>query len=215
MPFRTDPLSKCLATRYVALGLLASSLMGCASNQLTRSEFLSEPSRLATSADPGLAVFRSPELNTRLWALTAVEIAPPDTQAPRLQTLGEAQRAELTAHLQLTAQEVFVNKATAAPLTTPAVLRVKLTDVDTANVAVNWATTLLIGPVTTGGASIEVEILAASDRQLLFGGSCVERGNVVSDFRASYSTLGHAKASITRCMVKMKQAYEGTIPAAK
>ncbi|MGK9017638.1 DUF3313 domain-containing protein [Pseudomonas aeruginosa] len=91
-------------------------------------------------------------------------------------------------------------------------MRVAVTELQTPNRAVNAMTTLLVGPVTTGGASLEFEAVDLSTGRRVAAASCFERGNVIKEFAGSYTLLGHAKAAITNCIERIDSAWRDTQP---
>ena len=91
-------------------------------------------------------------------------------------------------------------------------VRVAVTELQTPNRAVNAMTTLLVGPVTTGGASLEFEAVDLRTGRRVAAASCFERGNVIKEFAGSYTLLGHAKAAITNCIERIDSAWRDTQP---
>lgn len=86
-------------------------------------------------------------------------------------------------------------------------MRVAITTIETPNRAVNTLTTLLVGPVTTGGASLEFEAVDEQTDRRVAAASCFEHGNALADFKGSYTLLGHAKSAITTCLERINSAW--------
>ncbi|HID8241889.1 TPA: DUF3313 family protein [Pseudomonas aeruginosa] len=86
-------------------------------------------------------------------------------------------------------------------------VRVAITTIETPNRAVNTLTTLLVGPVTTGGASLEFEAVDEQTDRRVAAASCFEHGNALADFKGSYTLLGHAKSAITTCLERINSAW--------
>lgn len=86
-------------------------------------------------------------------------------------------------------------------------VRVAITTIETPNRAVNTLTTLLVGPVTTGGASLEFEAVDEQTGRRVAAASCFGHGNALADFKGSYTLLGHAKSAISTCLEQINSAW--------
>jgi hypothetical protein len=64
--------------------------------------------------------------------------------------------------------------------------------------------------VTTGGASLEFEAVDDSTGRRVGAATCFDHGNVFTEFLASYTLLGHAKAAITTCIGRIDDAWRDT-----
>lgn len=87
-------------------------------------------------------------------------------------------------------------------------LRSTIVDFDAPSVVTNVATTMLIGPVTTGGAAVEFEAIdsATGGPIALWRGG--HTGSVVKNLTASYMKLGDAKKAMAS-LAKQWRAYLG------
>lgn len=88
----------------------------------------------------------------------------------------------------------------------PLVVRAAVTDAARSNPAVNVATSLLLGPVTNGGATIEIEAVDPDGRQfaaMVFA----DTGGILDVFHA-YSESGHSKAVTQRAAREFRGLLE-------
>ena len=145
------------------------------------------------------------------YAAVVVEEAQIKTASGRIDGLDDAQQREVLDHVtsELKRQE---GKSPAPRWRGTGSVRVAVTELQTPNRAVNAMTTLLVGPVTTGGASLEFEAVDLRTGRRVAAASCFERGNVIKEFAGSYTLLGHAKAAITNCIERIDSAWRDTQP---
>ena len=145
------------------------------------------------------------------YAAVVVEEAQIKTASGRIDGLDDAQQREVLDHVtsELKRQEGKVPPPGGAGQVR---VRVAVTELQTPNRAVNAMTTLLVGPVTTGGASLEFEAVDLRTGRRVAAASCFERGNVIKEFAGSYTLLGHAKAAITNCIERIDSAWRDTQP---
>jgi hypothetical protein len=68
-------------------------------------------------------------------------------------------------------------------------------------------TTLALGPVTTGGASLEFEAIDPQHGQRVVSAACYDHGHVIANFTGSYTLLGHARSAITTCIGQISEAW--------
>jgi hypothetical protein len=125
---------------------------------------------------------------------------------PELRALTPEVREDILTHVD---KELFerVQPRSSISLAPGRKLRVRaaISHIETPNRWLNWSTTLLVGPVTRGGGSLEVELSDAATGELLVAATCSERGSLLS-FDA-YTMMGHARVAITECMKRFEQAY--------
>jgi hypothetical protein len=187
---------------------LSLTLCGCAANQLTRSGQLSDYTRLQATADEDVQLFIAPGFEgtgLRAAVVDAPRIAP---GSERLNALSQAQRQELLTHLRSEIQ-ARLDRLRDEPGSSPLRIRSAITDVDTPNRAMNVATTLMLTPVTTGGSTLEIEVIDERSGQPVIAMVCAKKGNVASwaGFTSAYSLLGHAKNAIGDCIARFDAAY--------
>ena len=149
--------------------------------------------------------------SSQRYAAVVVEEAQIKTASGRIDGLDDAQQREVLDHVtsELKRQEAKVPPPGGAGQVR---VRVAVTELQTPNRAVNAMTTLLVGPVTTGGASLEFEAVDLRTGRRVAAASCFERGNVIKEFAGSYTLLGHAKAAITNCIERIDSAWRDTQP---
>ena len=148
--------------------------------------------------------------SSKRYAAVVVEEAQIKTASGRIDGLDDAQQREVLNHVtsELKRQEGKVPPPGGAGQVR---VRVAVTELQTPNRAVNAMTTLLVGPVTTGGASLEFEAVDLRTGRRVAAASCFERGNVIKEFAGSY-IAGHAKAAITNCIERIDSAWRDTQP---
>lgn len=156
-------------------------------------------------------MYRAAGFEPKRYAAVVVEDAQIKTASGRIDGLDDAQQREVLDHVT---SELKRQKAKVPPPrgTGQVRVRVAVTELQTPNRAVNAMTTLLVGPVTTGGASLEFEAVDVSTGRRVAAASCFERGNVIKEFAGSYTLLGHAKAAITNCIERIDSAWRDTQP---
>ena len=140
---------------------VAGALSGCATNSMTRSGFLGDYEKLSPTRYENVLMYRAAGFEPKRYAAVVVEEAQIKTASGRIDGLDDAQQREVLDHVtsELKRQE---GKSPAPPGGAGQVrVRVAVTELQTPNRAVNAMTTLLVGPVTTGGASLEFEAVDA------------------------------------------------------
>ncbi|MFJ1467367.1 DUF3313 family protein [Massilia orientalis] len=189
---------------------IAGALSGCATNGMTRSGFLDTYETLAPTRYKHVLMFREPGFDPGRYAEVVVEHPLIKTSSGRIEGLDDAQQREVLDYVD-TELHRQVSKIPAAPGAAGRVrLRVAVTELQTPNRMVNAITLLLVGPVTTGGASLEFEAVDDSTGRRIGAATCFDHGNVLTEFFASYTVLGHAKAAITTCIERIDGAWRDT-----
>jgi hypothetical protein len=128
-------------------------------------------------------------------------ILPPSFGAgSRVATLKSEQRQALADCLVTKLKNEFADIGSVTQETGPGtlILGSVITDFAAPSVGANVVTTLVVGPVSTGGVSVEFEAIdGASGRVIaIFRGG--RTGNVVKNFSGSYSEIGHARTALTK-----------------
>jgi len=191
---------------------IAGVLSGCATNGMTRSGFLDTYETLAPTRYEHVLMFREPGFDPGRYAEVVVEHPLIKTSTGRIEGLDDAQQREVLDYVD-TELHRQVSKIPAAPGAAGRVrLRVAVTELQTPNRMVNAMTLLLVGPVTTGGASLEFEAVDDSTGRRIGAATCFDHGNVLTEFFASYTVLGHAKAAIATCIERIDGAWRDTTP---
>lgn len=190
-----------------ALALVAAiALSACAGQQTTRSGFLAEdvPSRAlaADAADPGtLSYTASAE---RLAGFEAVIIDPVTVRpGPNTPATADAavQRGLATAYAEALAEAFRGRGYRIVETPDGPTLRVRaaITGYERANVALNVLTTLVIAPVTAGGAASEAEVLDAATSERLVALATHSNGTpFLGGPHNYYVEYGHARAALQR-----------------
>jgi Protein of unknown function (DUF3313) len=192
------------ANKY--LPVIASVLLCACATPVTRpSGFLSDYKALRPSAFENLALYRAPGFDPGAYG--QVRLTPAQVHGPsaRLRELDSASQKEVVAHVDKEMNSRL--RAGDGGGSRALVVRAAVTDVDTPNRALNVATTLLLGPMTSGGASLEVEVVDEQSSAVLVAATCTERGSVLRQFTGAYSVLAHAKHAISECLQRFEKAY--------
>ena len=191
---------------FVLLAGLTATLSGCASNGMTRSGFLGDYDVLGKTKYENVLLFKAPGFEPSRYREILVEDAQVVTATGRIGGLEAEQVRELLDHVNSELRHLQTKSE--APASSGRIrVRVAITTIETPNRAVNTLTTLLVGPVSTGGASLEfVAVDEQSDRRVA-AASCFEHGNALADFKGSYTLLGHAKSAITTCLERINSAW--------
>jgi hypothetical protein len=186
---------------------IAGTLSGCATNGMTHSGFLDTYETLAPTRYKHVLMYREPGFDPGRYAEVVVEHPLIKTSSGRIDGLDDAQQREVLDYVDKELHRQ-VSKTTAAAGAAGRVrLRVAVTELQTPNRAVNAMTLLLVGPVTTGGASVEFEAVDDSTGRRVGAATCFDHGNVFTEFFASYTVLGHAKAAIATCIERIDGAW--------
>jgi len=192
-------------TRGLAALVLAASLAACAGQQTTRTGFL-DPAGPALAADRegALTFTAAPAVLARYEAVFIEPVvfragpatpAAPDPAVER--DLAEAYRTTLAEAFAARHYRVL-DALPAAPVRTLRV-RAAITGHERANVALNLATTLLLAPVTAGGAASEAEVVDAATGERLVALATHSNGTPFLGGPHNYFRQhGHARAALAR-----------------
>jgi hypothetical protein len=191
---------------------IAGALSGCATNGMTRSGFLDTYETLAPTRYKHVLMFREPGFEPGRYAEIVVEHPQIKTSSGRIDGLDDAQQREVLDYVDTELHRQVSKMPAAAGAAGRIRLRVAVTELQTPNRMVNAMTLLLVGPVTTGGASLEFEAVDDSTGRRVGAATCFDHGNVLTEFMASYTVLGHAKAAITTCIERIDGAWRDTTP---
>lgn len=184
------------------------SLVACTSLPQRQAGFLMDYSILEPSSYDNILIYRALDFDPHEYNKIQIE--------PSIMYVAPKQLVDLTPEIQ---QEILgyvdaqlekrVRVQSSANLLGKRELRVRaaISEIVTPNRALNVISSLLIGPITRGSASLEVEVTDASNGQLLMAATCSERGHVIADIMAAYSLLGHARIAINECMQRFEKAF--------
>ena len=189
---------------YVAVGA-SVFVCACSTPVAKPSGFLSDYKALSPSAFENVSLYRAAGFNPQMYG--QVQMTPTQVHGPstRLRELDPGQQKEILTHAD---KEMASRLLIGVPSGTKRLMvRAAVTDVDKPNRVVNVATTLLLGPVTTGGASMEVEVVDGQSGVVQIAAICTERASVLRQFTGAYSALAHAKHAISECVQRFEQAY--------
>jgi hypothetical protein len=189
---------------------IVGALSGCATNGMTRSGFLDTYDTLAPTRYEHVLMFRAPGFEPGRYAEIVVEHPSIKTSTGRIEGLDDAQQREVLDYVDSELHRQVGKRPAAAGATGRVRLRVAVTELQTPNRMVNAMTLLLVGPVTTGGASLEFEAVDDSTGRRVGAATCFDHGNVFTEFFASYTVLGHAKAAIATCIEHVDDAWRDT-----
>ena len=123
---------------------------------MTRSGFLGDYDVLGKTKYENVLLFKAPGFEPSRYREILVEDAQVVTATGRIGGLEAEQVRELLDHVNSELRHLQTKSE--APASSGRIrVRVAITTIETPNRAVNTLTTLLVGPVTTGGASLEFE----------------------------------------------------------
>jgi Protein of unknown function (DUF3313) len=200
----TDSKSIASAKMYLAVGATVL-LCACSTPATKPSGFLADYKTLSPSAFENVSLYRAPGFDPQTYG--QVQMTPTHVHGPstRLRELDPELQKEILTHADKEmASRLLIGVRSG---TKTLMVRAAVTDVDTPNRAVNVATTLLLGPVTSGGASMEVEVVDGQSGVVQVAAACTERASVLRQFTGAYSVLAHAKHAISECVQRFEQAY--------
>ena len=174
-------------------------LAGCAANQTTHTGYLSDYTGLVPGSDSSTAVYVMPGLKPGDFTQLSVDMVAIAGSSPRVAGLSEVERIVLQAHLMQSLLRVMEPTASAstAPAASPsgaaqtsapsrqARVRAAITDFDAPNVAMNVVMTVVLVPLSTGGASVEFEVRDMWEALIWVQLSPGERHNLGRAFRFS------------------------------
>ncbi len=185
---------------------LATTLSGCASNGMTRSAFLGDHDALKKTKYENVLLFKAPGFEPSNYKEIVVEDALVVAENGQVKGLDVEQQREVLEYIN---SELRSLQATSETPGASGLVRVRvaISEIETPNRAVNALTTLLVGPVTTGGASLEFEAIDVGTGRRVAAASCFARGRVISDFKDAYTLLGHAKIAISTCLKQIDAAW--------
>jgi len=196
---------KSLALRAVAATTLLLTA-ACASQQTTQTGFLTEvapainPSQPTSEETTRLALAANPDQLAGYHSVLIEDVAfRAGPQAPK--QLDPAVLDDLKTTYRAALDEAFGTRFKRAIGAGPGVLRVRaaITGYERANVALNVASSLLIGPVTAGGAASEAEVLDSVTGQRIAALATHSNGTPLMGGPVGYFTQhGHARRALTR-----------------
>ncbi|HGW4869704.1 TPA: DUF3313 family protein [Pseudomonas aeruginosa] len=184
-------------------------LSGCASNDMTRSGFINNYNKLAPTQYENVLMYRASGFEAQNYANIKVKDAVLKVKPESTQGLDKTAEQEILAYITMELRRQVGTPSPEPGASGNLQMRVALTELETPNRAVNWMTTLAMGPVTTGGASLELEVIEERTGRSVMAASCFDRGNVLTDFLSSYSQLGHAKVAVKSCIEKIDSVWRG------
>jgi hypothetical protein len=176
---------------YIFASVLSIILCGCASNQMTQSGHLADYGKLRPTDDSGVSLFGRVDFEPSAFR----------GNSARLRDVPDDAKKVLTQHLDQRIRE----RVAASPKSSgerSLLVRAVITDFDQPNRLLNVVSTFAVGPVSTGGATLEISVTDQLNREEVISMVCAEKANAVSwtGFTNAYSALGHAKAAIDDCL---------------
>jgi Protein of unknown function (DUF3313) len=190
--------------KAIIISALAIALSACSTLTPNQSGFLPADIVLKPTEVENFLVYRPTNFDLSLYGITRAVAAQVYSQSARLIELDPSLQKELLQEIDLktTAKLLNVSKGGKGTL----VLRIALTDVATPNRALNVVTSLLVGPLTSGGASLEMSMTDESSGKIIFAASCTENASSIRQFTGSYSVIPHAKYAIEKCIQQFEKA---------
>ena len=208
-PFSSFPI-------YMVSLLALIVLNGCATNKITNSGFLDDYSTLKPNGEEPMHSFVAPHFDRTSYTKFSIQSPVVAVSNERLANLTPDLKKELADYLVGEFEMQFAplrrtneNNNVQGKMKEISI-RSSITDFDSPNRLVNVAATVLLGPVTTGGATIEVEAIDVMQNERMLAMVCAEKANVLgwSGFVSSYSVLGHAKDAISDCVSRFIKLIE-------
>lgn len=194
--------------RLNAMLVASTVLAGCQLPPQRHSGFMADYARLQTSEYENVRLYRAAGFDRQRYARVVLEPTRIVGDTPELKALTPDLKREILSHVDAELKQ-RVKVETGARPAGGGTLRVRaaIGDIETPNRALNIATTLLLGPVTRGGASLEVELVDESSGEVVVAAMCMERGHPIWDQMDAYTLLGHARLAITECMTRFEKVY--------
>ncbi len=192
-----------MTNRLIALLFLGTALSACAAQETTRSGFMTDYSQLQQSAEGDLRFSARPTAAYNAFLVDDVAYMPNGKSAPLTTTEIDALRA----HHKAAAEAAFAETFQKAAAPAPGVMRIRLaiTGVDKADTTLNYVSTLLVGPLSNGGASSEGEVVDSISGARL---AALSTHTNATPFKGGlfgyYSELGHAKAVLERHVAQLR-----------
>jgi hypothetical protein len=188
--------------RFALVCPLAASLLmaSCASQQITRSGFLSGyEAMVPTLGDASLSSYVKSGLVPGRY--TQYLLDPVVLQAGSVATLTEVETTQLKADLVSAVQQSFDARFQRAALPGTGVMRLRfaITGVEKSSPGLNVALAILIVPLANGGASTEAEAVDSLTGERLAALLASANGSLVKgEFAGFFSEFGHAKLHFSR-----------------
>jgi Protein of unknown function (DUF3313) len=190
--------------KLMTISVFVLALSACSTLTPHQSGFLPADVALKSTDDDNVLVFRAPNLDLSNYGPMRALAAQIYSPTVRLIELDSMLQKELLEEIDLktTLQLVNITKLGTRPL----VLRIVLTDVATPNRALNVFTSLLIGPITSGGARIEMSMTDESSGEVVFAANCTKSASVLWQLTGAYSVIAHAKYAVGQCIQQFENA---------
>jgi hypothetical protein len=201
------------------VAMIAAVTSGCAANKPTRTGFLSDYSQLTpTDATFNWAgglhevMVHVPKLGD-LDGIESFYIKPVTWLATEDDWLGQdvARRERVTAALDRSLRDKLgkIRPIVEQPGPRTATVTAAVTDIDSARPVTNALASIVFGPISNGGASIEAEIRGPDGRQI----AAVNGGSTGGgfDFIGYYTRSGHGKKAVGRLAGELSDALDGVI----
>jgi hypothetical protein len=192
--------------KVVIIGALALALNACSTLTPNQSGFLPADVVLKQTEVENFLVYRAPNFDLTKYGPLRASAAQIYAPSARLIELDPKLQNELLQEIDQKVASQLVNITNLGTRTL--VLRIALTDVATPNRALNAVTTLLIGPLTSGGARLEMVMTDERSAEVVFAATCAESASVIRHFRGSYSVIPHAKYAVDKCIQQFEKAIK-------
>lgn len=195
-----------ITLRLGIAAIVVVAVGACATTLHKPSTFLSPYNKLRTTSLKNVAAYRAPSFDPKAYGPVTLTPTKLHSATKRLADLG----AELQQEVLHAADDAMASwlVAGASGGSKSLLARAAITDVDTPNRTLNIVSSLLLGPLTSGGASVELEVTDASSGDAMLAATCTERGSVIWQFTGAYSVLAHAKHAIAECMRHFERLYK-------
>jgi Protein of unknown function (DUF3313) len=192
--------------KRILLSACALALSACSTLTPNQSGFLPADIVLRSTDVENFLVYRAPNFELSSYAPMRALAAQVYSPSVRLIELDPKLQKELLQEIDLKTTSQLVNLTNLGTRTI--VLRIALTDVATPNRALNVVTSLLIGPVTVGGARLEIALTDDSSGEVVFAATCTENASVIRQFTGAYSVIPHAKHAVDKCIEHFAKAIQ-------
>lgn len=209
----------CFSTRVANGLIIVATVLGtasCAAPIQHQSGFLSDYTRLDKSTYENIAVYRSPKFDPLNYSDIIAEETVIVGDTEELRTLNPELKSTIIQHVDMEIARLIKPKG-AKTIVGGRKLRVRaaITGIEMPNTTLNMITTPLVGAVTRGGASLDVELKDESTGEIMVAATCSERAHPLWDQFDSYTVLGHARIAISECFTRFEKVYASGLPLNK
>jgi hypothetical protein len=184
-------------------------LSGCATqsnlkNRDVSTGLLFDYSKLKPTQIENYSLYRADQFNRAAYAAVITASPIVSSKSSNIQKLSSDMQSELLNQVESETKALILKSSVVG--SKALIFRAAVIDVETPNRALNVLTTLLIGPLTSGGASIEMTISDQFSGELLMAALCTESASAIWQLSGAYSVIAHANHSIKVCIQRFSES---------